>query len=479
MATVFLSPWFNETSSLNGGLPNNGGSVTIFLTGTTTPAAVYVDELGVIANTNPVMLNSQGYPVQPIWLDITHNYDAIVKDALGNVIYELDYIGIPPANPALANDLGVWIDTLVNCHNVNTHSFTIAGVWDVIFTAGRRLKFYLLLSESPIRYGAVETATYNGGTNLTTVVMRMDGTSTVPAGTSHVFYSVLDSINVAVPKINYFGINTGTEDAIVVNFNPAFVPADSGTKFTIKCPNTNTTTTPTIAINGATPITIVKNGGGVLGIGDIPQYAEFVYDIDTNNAQLLNTSTTSNDAKWSAFPIGYTQPFIPAIMGTTLAAWLATHTDWAELNNTYVVGIEGCALAVASATHLGQTIYGNDDLVVPSHTHDGSTVASHNHAGSAGGSHTHAVSDPGHGHNLLNGAVADPSNSFSGTAAVGVWLGTANTTINTTGISISAASADVSIAYEAPAVTIATAGVSGTNANIQRTVYFDYICKIA
>ena len=189
---------------------------------------------------------------------------------------------------------------------------------------------------------------------------------------------------------------------------------------------------------------------------------------------LLNTSSTSNDAKWAAFPVGYTQPFLEAAMGTTITAWLATHTDWARLG-----GIEGCAMAVASSTHAAGSTFGSDDAVVPSHTHAGSTVASHNHPGSAGGSHTHAVSDPGHGHNLLNGAVANPSLSFAGTAAVGVWLGAATAENSVTGVSISPASADVSIAYEAPAVTITTAGVSGTNANIQRTVYFDWIYKVA
>jgi len=475
MATTFLSSWFNETNSLNGGLPNNGGSVTIYLTGTTTPAAVYVDELGIIANTNPVMLNSQGYPVQPIWLDILDNYDAIVKDALGNVIYELDYIGIPPANPAAASELGVWIATTTPISTVGSETFTIAGVWDVIFTAGRRMKFGV----SNNKYGTIQTATYDGGTDLTTVVMLMDGTSTITEYTTQAYYSVLDSINVAVPKINYFAENTGTSDALIVNFNPAFIPNDSGTRFTVKTTAANTTTTPTLTIDDTTPITIVKNGGGVLGVGEIPQYAEFIYDVATDKAVLLNTSTSSNDAKWAAFPVGYTQPFIPAIMGTTLAAWLADHTDWVKLSNAHVTGIEGCAMAVSSATHLGNTIYGNDDAIVPSHTHAGSTVASHNHPGSAGGSHTHAVSDPGHGHNLLNGAVANPSLSFAGTAAVGVWLGTATAENSVTGVSISPASADVSIAYEAPAVTVATAGVSVTNANIQRTVYFDYICKIA
>jgi len=475
--TTFLSPWFNEYNDLND-LPNSGGSVTIYLTGTTTPASVYADHTGNVANTNPVVFNSQGYPIAPIWLDVTNDYDAIVKDALGNVVYELDFIGLPPLVPASTTGADgatiIWVDTLSAATKTSATTFTIDGVWDVIFSQGRRLK----ITSEAIKYCTIKTATYNSGTNLTTVEVVVDGGGSVPSITS-VFYSALDSIHLAVPYISYTAANNGTEDALVVDLSPAVYALTDKLMLTVDMGAlTNLTTTPNIVVNGLSVTNIVSNSGGAVAIGSLPRYTDLVYDVATNVFTLKNPSTSSNDAKWAAFPVGYYQAFIPELMGTTLALWLAAHAEWIKLTDAQVADIEGRVIAVSSAAHLGNTRAGADDSIVPAHGHTG-TVAAHAHPGSSTAAHSHTITDPGHTHSLTNGAVADPSNSFSGTAAVGVWLGTAATASATTGITVNSASAAITIASDTPAVTVASAGVSSANGNIQRTAYYDYIAKVA
>jgi hypothetical protein len=484
MTTTFLSSWFNEYNDLND-LPNNGGSVEIYLTGTTTPAAVYADHTGDVANTNPVVFNSQGYPIAPIWLDVTNNYDAIVKDALGNVVYELDYIGLPPLVPATGGGVDgaaiIWVRTLSTATRVSDTVFTIEGIWDVIFSQGRRLK---ITRFSAVDYSTIQTAVYDSGTGLTTVTVVSDGTGVLPndgEGSNNltVYYSALDSINLAVPYISYTAANTGTEDALVVNLNPAVYALTDKLMITVDMgSSTNLTTTPNIVVNGLSVTNIVSDSGGAIAIGSLPRYTDLVYDVATNVFTLKNPATTSNDAKWAAFPVGYVQPFIPQVMGTTLALWLAVHTDWRKLTNTQVPDIEGRAMAVSSATHLGNTQTGADDSIVPAHDHTG-TVAAHSHPGSSTAAHTHTITDPGHSHPLVNGAVASASTSFAATAAVGVWLGSAATSAEVTGITVNSASAAITIAADTPTVTVASAGVSVTNGNIQRTQYFDYIVKVA
>ncbi len=473
MPTVFLSPFFNEYNDLNG-IPNAGGSVTVYITETTTLASTYTDHTGGVANTNPVILDAEGYPISPIWLPITDSYDMIMKDSAGNTLYQLNHIGLDPVLPVTPTDTSlIWVDTAVSA-TYSSGTFTIAGTWDVIMSAGRRLK---MLQDAVYHYGTVVSATYNSIPDTTTVTFLTDSTAATFTGSGHVYYSILDSLNTAVPTLTMFASNVGTADALVANIYPAIV-AESGAVVIVKTSAANTTTTPTLSVNGQTAQNIVKNdlAHSAVGIGEIPAYAEFLYDSTISKWILLNPSTTNETAKWSWFPIGNVQPFLPGPMGATLTGWLANHPGWAKLTNSVVSDIEGRAMAVSSATHAGGTQAGSDDAIVPLHTHT-ATVDAHNHPGSTGGSHTHGVNDPGHTHGLNPGINANGSLSFSSAAAVGEWIAVTATNSATTGITIAAASSDVNIAYQAPNVTVANTGVSVTDGRIQRTHYADWIYK--
>jgi hypothetical protein len=66
MPNTQLSPVFRQRFFDNNGIPLNGGQVSFFIAGTSTPKATYTDFTGTVPNSNPVILDSNGYA--DIWL---------------------------------------------------------------------------------------------------------------------------------------------------------------------------------------------------------------------------------------------------------------------------------------------------------------------------------------------------------------------------------------------------------------------------
>jgi hypothetical protein len=350
-------------------------------------------------------------------------------------------------------------------------------VWDVILSVGRRIKFSTS-GLDPV-YCTVINALYDGGTNKTTVTVVCDGSTHLQytEAPQQMFYSILDPINTPIPWLPYYGVNTGSADVITAIFTPAVYAPVAGMILTVKLSATNATTTPTFNPSNLGAATIVNDALAAIGVGDLPKYAQLLYDI-SGKWVLLNPNKTSQAAKWAAFPIGYTQPFIPAIMGSDITTWLAAHTGWAKLTNTQVADIEGRAMAVSSSTHAGVTQAGADDGSTIAHTHTGA-VAAHNHAGSYDSGHNHAISDPTHFHSNAAGLSASASVTLVGTSGAGEAIAQPNTGAAATGITIATGAASLVIASEAPAVTVNSTGGSATNANLQRTQWFDWIIKTA
>jgi hypothetical protein len=85
----------------------------------------------------------------------------------------------------------------------------------------------------------------------------------------------------------------GTSDAITATYSPTVAALYDGLLCMFRATAANATTTPTFAPNGLTAHTITKQGGSVLGIGDIPgNLAECVlrYNLANTRWELLNPS---------------------------------------------------------------------------------------------------------------------------------------------------------------------------------------------
>ena len=74
------------------GLPLNGGLIYTYQAGSTTPQATYSDNAGVYANTNPIVLGTDGRPQTEIWLTYGYNYKFVLQDSSYNTIQTYDNI---------------------------------------------------------------------------------------------------------------------------------------------------------------------------------------------------------------------------------------------------------------------------------------------------------------------------------------------------------------------------------------------------
>ena len=91
--SVNLSPLFNAVAqTTTTGLPLNGGLLYTYQAGSSTPLTTYSDNLGTIANTNPITLGTDGRPQTEIWLQAAYNYKFVLTDSSGNQIGTYDNV---------------------------------------------------------------------------------------------------------------------------------------------------------------------------------------------------------------------------------------------------------------------------------------------------------------------------------------------------------------------------------------------------
>ena len=66
---VNLSPIGNGFQFFDSnGAPLNAGKIYTYQAGSSTPLATYTDNAGLVANTNPIILGTDGRPPSEIWL---------------------------------------------------------------------------------------------------------------------------------------------------------------------------------------------------------------------------------------------------------------------------------------------------------------------------------------------------------------------------------------------------------------------------
>ena len=101
---VNLSPVGNGFQFFsNDGLPLAGGKIQTYQAGSTTPLTTYTDSSGLIANTNPIILGTDGRPPSTIWLEDGFFYKFVLSTASDVVIQTYDnlygIIGVAPSPP--------------------------------------------------------------------------------------------------------------------------------------------------------------------------------------------------------------------------------------------------------------------------------------------------------------------------------------------------------------------------------------------
>jgi hypothetical protein len=112
---VNLSPIGNGFQFFNNdGLPLNAGKIFTYQAGSTTPLSTFTDSSGLIANTNPIILGTDGRPPSTIWLSEGFFYKFVLTTSADVTIQTYDNIyGIvgatpPSATPIPAGGIFLW-----------------------------------------------------------------------------------------------------------------------------------------------------------------------------------------------------------------------------------------------------------------------------------------------------------------------------------------------------------------------------------
>ena len=94
--SVNLSPIGNGISFLGTtGLPLAGGQLFTYQAGSSTPLATYTDVNGLIPNTNPIILGTDGRLPSELWLTYGYSYKLVLEDASNNLIATYDNVAGP------------------------------------------------------------------------------------------------------------------------------------------------------------------------------------------------------------------------------------------------------------------------------------------------------------------------------------------------------------------------------------------------
>lgn len=89
--SVNLSPIGNGINFLTTtGQPLAGGKLYTYQAGSSTPLTTYTDNNGLIANTNPIILGTDGRLPSELWLTYGYNYKFALQDANSNAIATYD-----------------------------------------------------------------------------------------------------------------------------------------------------------------------------------------------------------------------------------------------------------------------------------------------------------------------------------------------------------------------------------------------------
>jgi hypothetical protein len=112
---VNLSPIGNGFQFFNNdGLPLNAGKIYTYQAGSTTPLSTFTDSSGLIANTNPIILGTDGRPPSTIWLTEGFFYKFVLATSSNVTIQTYDNLyGIigatpPSATPIPAGGIFLW-----------------------------------------------------------------------------------------------------------------------------------------------------------------------------------------------------------------------------------------------------------------------------------------------------------------------------------------------------------------------------------
>lgn len=192
-----LSPLFNDQTFTAEGAPAVGYKLFTYAAGSSTKLSSYSDESGSIKNSNPIIINNDGYPTQgAIWLQEGLAYKFVLALPTDND---------PPTSPVKTFDniTGVgdntisfsqWVSSGAIPIYVSPNSFTVLGDLTSEFHLGRMIQAQ---TAGGTVYGKIISSIF---TSLTTVTLQMDSGQVLDSQLSVVNLSFLRADNQALPN---------------------------------------------------------------------------------------------------------------------------------------------------------------------------------------------------------------------------------------------------------------------------------------
>lgn len=191
----YLSPIGNDQFIDANGDPLTGGQIETYLSGSSTPAATYTSSSGVSQQTNPIILNSLGYPtLGPVWLTGGISYKFIIKDALGATLRTIDDVaGVNDATLSQSE----WLESGFVPTYISGTSFSVPGDQTPLLQIGRKTRTQ---NTSGFIYSTITNSVFAAG--ITTVTLANDS-GTLDAGISAVAYALLAASPLSVPALPF------------------------------------------------------------------------------------------------------------------------------------------------------------------------------------------------------------------------------------------------------------------------------------
>jgi len=186
---VLFSPWGNQQFLNDSGNAAVGWKIYSYAAGSSTPLATYTDSAGGTPQSNPIVLDSLGFPtVGQIWLTSGLSYKLVLTDASGVVKKTEDNITGVTGTSSVTQ----WQASGLTPTYVSATSFTLSGDQTSEFQPGRRLQ---TTNTSGTIYSTIVTSAYGA---LTTVTVVNDS-GVLDSGLSQVSYGFLTATNSSVP----------------------------------------------------------------------------------------------------------------------------------------------------------------------------------------------------------------------------------------------------------------------------------------
>jgi hypothetical protein len=190
----------------NNGVPLAGGLIYTYTAGTSTPATTYTSVTGLIANSNPIVLDSAGRTPQEIWFTQGASYKFVLRDSAGSVIGTYD-------NLVGVNDLTVILADLALPTGSSLVGFIQAGTGAVARTVQSKLRETC----SIVDYGADPTGVANSGAAIQAALQSGAQSVYVPPGT----YSMTSNISATISTdVTFYGHGTIIYTGSTGNTNP-------------------------------------------------------------------------------------------------------------------------------------------------------------------------------------------------------------------------------------------------------------------